>query len=88
MRKSRYHLQTHHHNTKLDPLTIFLTDDGIVFLRDEDADWSDSDSTKKSLSVESPAFTPAAPVPSTRTTAISSQAANAAPFTPRGVASG
>jgi hypothetical protein len=45
-------------------------------------------SAKKALSVDSPAFTPATlPVPG-KTSTISSQAANAAPFTPRGLASG
>ncbi|KAF4634548.1 hypothetical protein G7Y89_g3563 [Cudoniella acicularis] len=45
-------------------------------------------SLKKTLNVDSPSFTPATlPVPS-KTSAISSQAANAAPFTPRGLASG
>ncbi|RDW80233.1 hypothetical protein BP6252_04871 [Coleophoma cylindrospora] len=45
-------------------------------------------STKKTLSVESPAFTPATlPVPGKGAT-ISAQAASAAPFTPRNLASG
>ncbi|TVY65658.1 PAN2-PAN3 deadenylation complex subunit [Lachnellula suecica] len=47
-----------------------------------------SSSVKKSLNVDSPSFKPATlPVPS-KTSAISSQAANAAPFTPRSAASG
>lgn len=45
-------------------------------------------STKKALSVDSPAFTPATLSVPSKTSAISSQAANAAPFTPRGLASG
>jgi hypothetical protein len=46
----------------------------------------ESDSTKKSLNVESPSFTPTLPVPAKK--AITSQAAAAAPFTPSGLASG
>ncbi|RDL41069.1 PAB-dependent poly(A)-specific ribonuclease subunit PAN3 [Venustampulla echinocandica] len=43
---------------------------------------------KKTLNVDSPSFMPATlPVPN-KTSAISSQAANAAPFTPRGLSSG
>jgi PAB-dependent poly(A)-specific ribonuclease subunit 3 len=42
---------------------------------------------KKTLNVDSPSFTPATlPVPGKTT--ISSQAASAAPFTPRGLTSG
>lgn len=44
--------------------------------------------TKKALSVDSPAFTPATLSVPGKTSAISSQAVNAAPFTPRGLASG
>jgi hypothetical protein len=44
--------------------------------------------TKKALSVDSPAFTPATLSVPGKTSTISSQAANAAPFTPRGLASG
>jgi hypothetical protein len=44
--------------------------------------------TRKALSVDSPAFTPATLSVPGKTSTISSQAANAAPFTPRGLASG
>jgi hypothetical protein len=47
-----------------------------------------NDSMKKTLNVESPAFTPATLSAPGKTSTISSQAANAAPFTPRGLASG
>jgi hypothetical protein len=47
-----------------------------------------NDRTKKALSVDSPAFTPATLSVPGKTSTISSQAANAAPFTPRGLASG
>jgi PAB-dependent poly(A)-specific ribonuclease subunit 3 len=43
---------------------------------------------KKSLNVDSPTFTPATLPVSVKGPAISSHAANAAPFTPRGMASG
>lgn len=44
--------------------------------------------SKKTLNVDSPSFTPATlPVPG-KSSSITSQAANAAPFTPRGLASG
>jgi PAB-dependent poly(A)-specific ribonuclease subunit 3 len=45
-------------------------------------------SAKKTLSVDSPAFTPATLSVPGKSSAISSQAVNAAPFTPRGLASG
>lgn len=45
-------------------------------------------SIKKSLNVDSPSFTPATLSVPGRSAAISSQAAAAAPFTPRGIASG
>jgi PAB-dependent poly(A)-specific ribonuclease subunit 3 len=45
-------------------------------------------SAKKTLSVDSPAFTPATLSVPSKSSAISSQAVNAAPFTPRGLASG
>lgn len=51
------------------------------------ADMNSVFSNKRSLNVESPAFTPAT-LPLPRATTISSQAANAAPFTPRAITSG
>ncbi|KAH6667548.1 PAB-dependent poly(A)-specific ribonuclease subunit PAN3 [Halenospora varia] len=47
-----------------------------------------TDSIKKSLNVDSPSFTPSTLSVPQKSSAISSQAANAAPFTPRGMASG
>lgn len=49
---------------------------------------NDSPSVKRSLNVDSPSFTPATLSVPGKASAISSQAANAAPFTPRGLASG
>ncbi|TVY27530.1 PAN2-PAN3 deadenylation complex subunit PAN3 [Lachnellula hyalina] len=43
---------------------------------------------KKSLNVDSPSFTPSTLAVPSKTSSISSQAANAAPFTPRSLASG
>jgi hypothetical protein len=53
-----------------------------------DANNTSHRSTKKALSVDSPAFTPATLSVPGKSSTISSQAANAAPFTPRGLASG
>lgn len=47
-----------------------------------------TNSIKKSLNVDSPSFTPATLSVPGKSAAISSQAATAAPFTPRGIASG
>jgi hypothetical protein len=49
---------------------------------------SSSRSAKKTLNVDSPAFTPATLSVPGKASTISSQAVNAAPFTPRGLASG
>jgi hypothetical protein len=49
---------------------------------------TNSDRLKKSLNVESPSFTPSTLSVPNKTSAISSQAANAAPFTPRSMTSG
>ncbi|APA12068.1 hypothetical protein sscle_08g068380 [Sclerotinia sclerotiorum 1980 UF-70] len=46
------------------------------------------DQPKKALNVDSPSFTPAALPASNKGASVISQAANAAPFTPRGLASG
>ena len=43
---------------------------------------------KRTLNVDTPPFKPASLAAPAKTSAISSQAANAAPFTPRGLASG
>lgn len=43
---------------------------------------------KKSLNVDSPSFTPSTLAVPSKSSSISSQAANAAPFTPRSLASG
>jgi hypothetical protein len=52
------------------------------------ADSACFDSPKKTLNVDSPSFTPTALASSVASTTISSRAASAAPFTPRGVQSG
>lgn len=63
-------------------------DQGCAFNHDPNKTISPPSDSKRSLNVESPAFTPATlPVP-IRATTISSQAANAAPFTPRSMNSG
>ncbi|TVY46335.1 PAN2-PAN3 deadenylation complex subunit PAN3 [Lachnellula occidentalis] len=49
---------------------------------------TDINRLKKSLNVDSPSFTPSTLAVPSKTSSISSQAANAAPFTPRSLASG
>lgn len=49
---------------------------------------SDNDRPKKTLNVDSPSFTPAAIPATNKASSITSQAVNAAPFTPRKLASG
>lgn len=69
-----------------DPNPIFNDQGGLETTKDKLTRLS-SLANRKALSVDSPSFTPgtlAAP----KSSAITSQAANAAPFTPRGLASG
>jgi hypothetical protein len=54
----------------------------------EDKAQTDIHRLKKSLNVDSPSFTPSTLSVPSKTSSISSQAANAAPFTPRSLASG
>lgn len=74
---------TENHIAPHPPNNFNSYDGSFVYTADMDSTFSN----KRSLNVESPAFTPATlPVP--RATTISSQAANAAPFTPRAMTSG
>ncbi|KAL2146987.1 hypothetical protein VTI28DRAFT_1283 [Corynascus sepedonium] len=61
-------------------------DQGCTFNHDQNKNSSQADFPKKAFNVESPSFTPSsqAQVAAKKST-LSSQAANAAPFTPRGV---
>ncbi|KAH7409661.1 PAB-dependent poly(A)-specific ribonuclease subunit PAN3 [Cadophora sp. MPI-SDFR-AT-0126] len=58
-------------------------DSGCVFSHDPNKTLNSQVDSKKSLNVESPAFTPSTLSVAGKTSTISSQAASAAPFTPR-----
>jgi PAB-dependent poly(A)-specific ribonuclease subunit 3 len=63
-------------------------DQGCTFSHDQNkgkANQSQSDSSKKSLNVESPSFTPANIQPPSKKASLTSQAANAPAFTPKGL---
>ncbi|KAK4102778.1 hypothetical protein N658DRAFT_422488 [Parathielavia hyrcaniae] len=61
-------------------------DQGCTFNHDQNKTSPQADFAKKSFNVDSPAFTPSGPPPApAKKTTLTSQAANAAPFTPRGV---
>jgi len=71
---------------KLVPRSLQISQDqGMI---KEEKTQTDIHRLKKSLNVDSPSFTPSTLSVPSKTSSISSQAANAAPFTPRSLASG